>query len=79
MLPWGYITPGQEICILVQLLPGIIYQRDDQVLDFLDGTSGLVTTRAKQEPNLAVILVVLKELGMAGTGTGVASLGLQNK
>jgi hypothetical protein len=37
----------QEFCILVQLLPRIIYHNYNQVLDFLDVTSDLVLTKAK--------------------------------
>ena len=71
MCPWDYTTPDKEFCVLVWLLHRTIYHKDDQVLDFLDGTSCLII---KQELILAVTLMVLIELGMADTRIGVASL-----
>lgn len=69
----------KEFCAFVQLLSRIIYHRDDQVLDFLDGALGLVPRRAMQEPISAITLAVLIGLGMAGTGNRVTSLMLQNE
>lgn len=60
----------KEFCIHVHLLPRNIYHTVDQVQHFLDGTSGLIPTRANREPILAVIWVVLIGLGVDSTEIG---------
>ncbi|CAD7681045.1 unnamed protein product [Nyctereutes procyonoides] len=61
-------------CVLVQLLPRIIYHSDEQVLQWMDlGTHG----RNKREPISAVTIATLLGIGLAGAGTGIASLATQ--
>lgn len=61
-------------CVLAQLLPRIIYHSDERVLQWKGAdTHG----RNKREPISAITITSLLGIGLAGAGTGIASLATQ--
>ena len=62
-------------CVLVQLLPKIIYHSDEQVLQWFNAGTH---KRDRREPISAVTIAALLGLGLAGAGTGITSLAAQN-
>lgn len=68
----------KEFCILVQLVPRITYYSGEVVLKGLVGHVGRDLMGHKREP-ISLILAVILEVGLAGAGTGIAALALQEK
>lgn len=64
------LNNSQDNCVLVQLVPGVIYHPKESFLDEWQGTY----TRVRKEP-ISITLAVPLRLGMAtGIGTRVAAL-----
>lgn len=65
---------SKDFCILVQLVPKLLYHSDEEMLDRWDGGY-----RAKRKPIAALTVSLLLGLSVAGAATGVTSLVLQGK
>ena len=62
----------RDYCVVVQLLPKLTVHHAEDLLQFWKSDTDL--PRNKREPISAVTLAVILGLGVAGTGTGIASL-----
>ncbi|CAD7674906.1 unnamed protein product [Nyctereutes procyonoides] len=69
------LNQTKSFCVLVQLLPKIIYHSDEQVLQWLNAGTHRWDRR---ESILAITITTLLGNGLAGAGTGIASLAVQN-
>lgn len=65
----------EGFCVLVQLIPKLIYHSGEEVLNRID----TINPRSKREPITALTVAALLGLGLAGTGTGISSLVIQDK
>lgn len=65
-----------DFCILVQLVPRLIYYRSEEFFHLWDQSSDLSPTlvRQRREPISAITISVLLGLGAVGAGTGISSL-----
>ena len=68
--PGHVINRTEGFCVLVQLLPRIIYHSDEQVLQWKDADTH---QQSKREPISAITIASLLGIGLAGAGTGIAS------
>lgn len=59
----------------MQLIPKLIYHSGEEVLNRID----TINPRSKREPITALTVAALLGLGLAGTGTGISSLVIQDK
>jgi hypothetical protein len=67
---------SKEFCVLVAVLPCIIYHSEDSLYSYWNTGTG---ERKKREPISALTIATLLSLGVAGAGTGIASLATQHK
>ncbi|XP_053064807.1 MLV-related proviral Env polyprotein-like isoform X2 [Acinonyx jubatus] len=65
----------ESFCLLVQLIPKLVYHLRGEILNRL----GSANPRSKREPITTLTLAVLLGLGLAGAGTGISSLIIQDK
>ena len=68
------LSISRDFCILVQLVPRLVYYLYGELLDRWDGYYC-----TKQEPITALTVSLLLGLGTAGVATGTSSLVLQGK
>lgn len=73
--PGRVLNQTKGFCVLVQLLPKIIYHSDEQVLQWLEAGTH---RRDKRGPISVITIATLLGIGLAGAGTGIASLAVQN-
>ncbi|KAF0883469.1 ENV1 protein, partial [Crocuta crocuta] len=66
----------KSFCVLVQLVPRILYHTDEELFQAITGAKPSKWT--KREPFTALTLSVLLGLGLAGTGTGISALAVQS-
>jgi hypothetical protein len=67
---------SKEFCVLVAVLPRIIYHSEESLYSYWNTGTG---ERKKREPISALTIATLLSLGVAGAGTGIASLATQHK
>jgi hypothetical protein len=67
---------SKEFCILVAVLPHIIYHSEESLYSYWNTGTG---ERKKREPISALTIATLLSLGVAGAETGIASLATQHK
>jgi hypothetical protein len=66
---------SKEFCVLVTVLPHIIYHSEESLYSHWNSGTG---KRKKREPISALTIATLLSLGVAGAGTGIASLATQH-
>jgi hypothetical protein len=66
---------SKEFCALVTVLPRIIYHSEESLYSHWNSGTG---ERKKREPISALTIATLLSLGVAGAGTGIASLATQH-
>ena len=66
---------SQEFCVLVAVMPKILYHSEEVMYLYWDREM----LRQKREPISAITMATLFSLGLAGAGTGIASLSLQDQ
>ena len=66
---------SQEFCVLVAVMPKILYHSEEVTYSHWDREM----LRQKREPISAITMAALFSLGLAGAGTGIASLSLQDQ
>ena len=66
---------SQEFCVLVAVMPKILYHSEEVMYLHWDREM----LRQKREPISAITMATLFSLGLAGAGTGIASLSLQDQ
>jgi hypothetical protein len=66
---------SKEFCVLVAVLPRIIYHSEDSLYSYWSIKTG---ERKKREPISAITIATLLSLGVAGAGTSIASLATQH-
>ncbi|KAM8895954.1 uncharacterized protein AAEQ78_004883 [Lycaon pictus] len=64
------LNQTKGFCVLVQLLPKIIYHSDEQVLQWFDAGTH---RQDKREPISAITIATLLGIGLAAAGTGLCS------
>jgi hypothetical protein len=67
---------SKEFCVLVTVLPRIIYHSEKSLYSYWRIRTG---ERKKREPIYAITIATLFSLGVARAGTGIASLATQHK
>lgn len=65
----------EGFCILLHLIPKLVYHSGEKILNRLGSTN----PRSKREPITTLTLAALLGLGLAGAGTGISSLVIQDK
>ena len=68
-------NPSQEFCVLVTVMPKILYHSEEVMYSHWEREA----LRQKREPIGAITVAALFSLGLAGAGTGIASLSLQGQ
>ena len=66
---------SQEFCVLVAVMPKILYHSEEVMYSQWDREM----LRQKREPVSAITMAALFSLGLAGAGTGIASLSCKAK
>ena len=66
---------SQEFCVLVTVMPKILYHSEEVMYSRWDREM----LRQKRQPISAITIATLFSLGLAGAGTGRASLSLQGQ
>ena len=66
---------SQEFCVLVAVIPKILYHSEEVMYSHWDREM----LRQKREPISVITIATLFSLGLAGAGTGIASLSLQGQ
>ena len=66
---------SQEFCVLVAVMPKILYHSEEVMYSHWDQEM----LRQKREPISVITIATLFSLGLAGAGTGIASLSLQGQ
>jgi hypothetical protein len=66
---------SREFCVLVAVLSRIIYHSEESLYSYWNTGTG---ERKKREPISALTIAILRSLGVAGAGTGIASLAAQH-
>jgi hypothetical protein len=66
---------SREFCVLVTVLPHIIYHSEESLYSYWNTGTG---ERKKREPISALTIATLLSLGVARAGTGIASLAAQH-
>ena len=64
---------SQEFCVLITVMPKILYHSEEVMYSHWHRE----VLRQKREPISAITVAALFSLGLAGAGTGIASLSLQ--
>ena len=75
-------NPKEEFCILVAVVPKILYHPEKIMYDYWapKQTPGqMIQDRTKREPIRALTIATMYGLGVAGAGTGIAALSLQGQ
>jgi hypothetical protein len=67
---------SKEFCVLVTVLSCITYHSEESLYSYWNTETG---ERNKREPISALTIATLLSLGVAGAGTGIASLATQHK
>jgi hypothetical protein len=75
-LSTNVFNSSNEFCVLVTVLPHIIYHSEESLYSYWNTGTG---ERKKREPISALTIATLLSLGVAGAGTGIASLATQHK
>ena len=65
---------SNEFCIIVAVLPRVLYHSQETLLSYWERESEWTPHRARREPITALTIGALFSLGLAGAGTGVAAL-----
>lgn len=76
------VNPKEEFCILVAVVPKILYHPEKLMYDYWapEQTPGqMIQDRTKREPITAFTIATMFGLGIAGAGTGIAALSLQGQ
>jgi hypothetical protein len=68
---------SKEFCVIVAVLPRILYHSEESLYSYWN--TKMVEKRKKREPISTVTIATLLSLGLAGAGTGIASLATQQK
>ena len=68
------LNDSKDFCVLVLLVPRLFYHSNDEILLKLEASHW-----SKREPVSALTLTALLGLGVAGAGTGISSLIVQNQ
>ena len=68
-------NPSQEFCVLVTVMPKILYHSEEVMYSHWDRE----VLRQKQEPLSTITVAALFSLGLAGAVTGIASLSLRGQ
>ncbi|KAF0877641.1 ENV2 protein, partial [Crocuta crocuta] len=71
------LNHNKDFCVLVQLVPLVVYHANEEIITSLNGSSYLMRTR--REPITALTLTVLLGLGVTGAGTSISALATQSK
>ena len=66
---------SQEFCVLVAVMPKILYHSEEVMYSHQDREM----LRQKREPISVITMATLFSLGLAGAGTGIASLSCKAK
>jgi len=77
----AFFTDSSDFCILVQLVPCLVYYNFEEFFHLWDlsfESSLTVLTRQCREPISALTISALLGLGVVGAGTGISSLVLSN-
>uniref|UniRef100_A0A8C0W8K7 Envelope glycoprotein n=1 Tax=Castor canadensis TaxID=51338 RepID=A0A8C0W8K7_CASCN len=67
---------SKEFCVIVVVLPRILYHSEESLYSYWNIGTG---ERKKREPISTLTIATLLSLGVAGAGTGIASLATQHK
>jgi hypothetical protein len=75
-LSTNVFNSSREFCIIVTVLPRIIYHSEESLHSYWDTETG---RRNKREPISTLTIATPLSLGVAGAGTGIGSLATQHK
>uniref|UniRef100_A0A8C0ZWF3 E3 SUMO-protein ligase NSE2 n=1 Tax=Castor canadensis TaxID=51338 RepID=A0A8C0ZWF3_CASCN len=75
-LSTNVFNSSKEFCVLVAVLPRILCHSEESLYSYWNTGTG---ERKKREPISALTIATLLSLGVAGAGTGIASLATQHK
>jgi hypothetical protein len=67
---------SKEFCVLVTVLPRIIYHSEESLYSYWNTGTG---EKNKRDPISALTIATLLSLGVAGAGSGITSLATQHK
>uniref|UniRef100_A0A671E1F1 Envelope glycoprotein n=1 Tax=Rhinolophus ferrumequinum TaxID=59479 RepID=A0A671E1F1_RHIFE len=73
-LSTSVFNAANEFCVLVTVLPRILYHPEESMYSHWDSDTSM---RSKREPITALTIATLFSLGIDGAGTGIASLATQ--
>ena len=75
MFKYEGFNQSQKFCVLVAVMPKILYHSEEVMYLHCDREM----LRQKREPITVNTMAALFSLGLAGAGTGIASLSLQDE